>query len=48
MDFKKGLELLRDPDLWKIPTKQEGTDTKERVTALKRSYDAVQNLGFRG
>lgn len=47
-DFKKGLELLKDPDLWKIPTKQEGADMKERVAALKRSYHTLQNLGFKG
>ena len=48
VDFKKGLELLKDPDLWKTPTKQEGTDMKECVAVLKRSYHAVQNLGFKG
>lgn len=47
MDFKKGLELLKDPDLWKVPTKQEVADMKECAEALKRSYHAVQNLDFK-
>lgn len=46
MDFKKGLELLKDPDLLKVPTKQEVADMKECAAALKRSYHAVQNLDF--
>jgi len=37
-----------DPDLWKIPNKQEIADLKKRVAALKRSYHAVKTLGFKG
>ena len=48
VDFKTGFKLLSDPDLWKTPTKQEKTDMKKRVAALKRSYDAVKRLGFKG
>ena len=40
--------MLKDPDLWKTPTKQEIADMKQRVAALKRSYHAVQTLGYRG
>ena len=47
-DFKKIIELLKDPDLWKISSKKEETDMKKRVDALKRSYDAVNRLGFKG
>ena len=36
------------PDLWKIPNKQEIADTKKRVAALKRSYNSVKTLGFKG
>ena len=48
VDFKTGFKLLSDPDLWKTPTKQEEKDMKKRVAALKRSYDAVKKLGFKG
>ena len=48
VDFKKGTKLLEDLDLWKTPTKQEIADMVQRVAALKRSYHAVQTLGYRG
>ena len=48
IDYKKGMELLKAPDLWKTPTKQEIADMKQRVAALIRSYDAVKTLGYRG
>ena len=48
VDFKKGIELLKDPDLWKTPSKEEIADMKQRVAALKRSYNAVKTLGYRG
>ena len=48
VDFKKGTELLEDLDLWKIPTNQEIVIMKQCVAALKRSYHAVQTLGYRG
>ena len=48
VDFKTGYKLLTDPDTWKMPSKQEVADMKERVAAVKRSYHAVQNLGFKG
>ena len=48
VDFKPGWKLLTDPDNWKIPTKQEVAGMKQRIAALKRSYEAVKNLGFKG
>ena len=48
VDYKKGIELLKVPDLCKIPNKQEITDMKQRVAALKRSYNAVKTLGYGG
>ena len=48
VDFKTGFKLLTDPDSWKIPSKKEEADVKKRVAALKRSYDAVKTLGFKG
>lgn len=40
--------MLKDPDLWKIPTKKEEADMKKRVAALKRSYHFVKNLAYKG
>ena len=48
MDFTTGFKLLKDLELWKTPSKQEIAGMKERVAALKRSYEAVKNLGFKG
>ena len=48
VDVKKGVQLLSDPDLWKIPTSEEVSEMKKRVAALKRSYDAVKRLGVKG
>ena len=48
VDKKKGIELSKDPGLWKTPSKEEIADMKQRVAALKRSYEAVKNLGFKG
>ena len=47
VDFIKGIKMLKDPDLWKTPTKQEIADMKQRVAALTRAYHAVQTLGYR-
>ena len=46
--YKKGREVLKDPDLWKTPSKKEIADMKQRVGALKRSYKAAKTLGYRG
>lgn len=48
VDFKTGFKLLTDPNLWNIPSKEEEADMKKRVAPLKRSYDAVKTLGFKG
>lgn len=48
VDYKKGREVLKDPDLWKTPSKKEIADMKQRVAALKRSYKAAKTLGYRG
>ena len=48
IDYEKGIELLKDPDLWKTPSRKEIADMKPRVAALKRSYTAVNTLGFKG
>ena len=48
MDFKTGWNLLSNPDTWKIPTKHEENEMKKRVDALKRSYDAVKRLNYKG
>ena len=38
VDYKKGTELLKDPDLLKTPNKQEIADMKERVKYYKEQY----------
>ena len=48
VDYKKGLELLTAPDLFKTPTKQEKADMKERVTRgpilnMPENRDGQQN-----
>ena len=40
VDFKKGIELLKDKDLWKIPSKTEVKNMKQRVVDDKREYHA--------
>lgn len=48
VDFKTRQKLLTNPETWKTSSKQEVADMNERVAALKRSYHAVHNLGFKG
>jgi len=49
VDFKKGFELLTQPGMWKMThSKKEESEVKKRVAALKRSYDAVKRLGYKG
>ena len=48
MDFTTGFKLLKNPELWKTPSKQEIADMKQRVAALKILYGAAKNLGFKG
>ena len=40
--------MLTYPGLWKIPNKQETAKAKKGLAALKRSYDAVKRLGYKG
>ena len=39
VDFKKGLELLKDKDLWKLPSKAEEKTMKQRVAGYKGASD---------
>ena len=42
VDFKKNFEVLTQPGLWKMTySNKEVKNMKMRVSALKRSYDAV-------
>ena len=40
IDFKNGFELLKDKDLWKMPSKAEEKTMKQRVAGYKREYRA--------
>ena len=40
VDFKKGFELLKDKNLWKLPSKAEEKTAKQRVAGYKREYRA--------
>ena len=40
VDWKKGIELLKDKDMWKIPSKAEERATKQMVANYKRQYRA--------
>ena len=40
--------MLKNPELWKTPSKQEIADVKQRVAALKILYEAAKNLGLKG
>jgi len=48
VDIKKGIKLITDPELWKRPSKKEKEDFKKKVEALRRSYDTVKKLGYKG
>ena len=48
VDFKKGLQLLTDPDLFKTPNKKEITDMKERVKYYKEQYKKAKADGYKG
>ena len=40
VDVKKGLKLLTDPAMWKIPSKADIQADKQRVANYKRQYRA--------
>ena len=40
VDFKKGLQLLTDKDMWKIPSKADYQMAKKTVANYKREYRA--------
>ena len=40
VDVKKGLKLLTDPAMWKIPSKADVKADKQRVANYKRQYRA--------
>ena len=48
VDYKKGLELLTAPDLFKIPNKQEKADMKKRVKYYKEQYKKAKADGHKG
>lgn len=47
VDYKKGIELLRHPDLFKTPNKQEIADMKERVKYYKEQYKKAKANGYK-
>ena len=48
VDYKKGLELLTAPDLFKAPNKHEITYMKERVKYYKEQYKKAKADGYKG
>ena len=40
VDWKKGIELLKDKEMWKIPSKAEERAAKQMVANYKRQYRA--------
>ena len=48
VDFKKGIELLKVPDLFKTPNKQEIVDMKEQVKYYKEQYNKAKANGYKG
>ena len=48
VDCKKGIELLKDPDLFKTPNKQEIADMKEQVKYYKEKYNKAKANGYKG
>ena len=48
VDYIKGLELLKDPDLFKTPNKQEITNMKEQVKYYKEQYKKAKGNGYKG
>ena len=48
VDYKKGFQLLTDPDLFKTPNKKEITDMKERVKYYKEQYKKAKADGYKG
>ena len=48
VDFKTGIKLSKDPDLFKFQNKQERAEGKVKEKAAKLSHDSVKTLGFKG
>ena len=48
VDFKKGIKLLTDPNLFKTPNKQEITNMKDRVKYYKEEYKKAKDAGYKG
>ena len=48
VDFKTGIKLLKDPDLFKFQNKEERAEGKMKEKAAKLSHDSVKTLGFKG
>ena len=47
-DYKTFGKIIKDPDLFKIQSKEEGVQGKKKEKAAKLSYDTVKTLGFKG
>ena len=48
VDFKKGFQLLTDPDLFKQPSGDEIKDAKARVKYYKEQYKKAKANGYKG
>lgn len=48
VDYKKGIESLKDPDLFKTPTKQEKLSMRERFKYYKEQYKKAKTNGYKG
>ena len=48
VDFKKGFQLLTDPDLLKTPNEKEITDMTERIKYYKEQYKKAKANGYKG
>ena len=48
VDYKKGLELLKDPNLFKTQNKQEITNMEEQVNYYKEQYKKAKANGYKG
>ena len=48
VDFKKGTQLLTDPDLFKQPSGNEIKDAKARVKFYKEQYKKAKANGYKG
>ena len=44
VDYKKGIDLLKDPHLFKTPTKEDKISLKERVKYYKEQYKKAKAI----